>query len=73
MGHITAAVAALFITSDRNMVTTRITPARATALPCATVSTRTRASRSAAPVVFHRARHRDQRASSTITGQSMAV
>ena len=70
MGHITAAVAALFIRSDRNMVTTRIRPRPTMALPWARWSSMKRAIRSAVPVVSMAPATGIKAASSTTTGQS---
>ena len=72
MGHITAAVAALFMKSGSVIVTTRIIVSASTAWPCASVSI--------SPVAMTRARPVDSIApatgimapSSTTTGQSTA-
>src|SRR6056297_624915 len=73
IGHITAAVAALFIRSDRNMVTTRISVSTAIALPWASVVSRKVATRSAAPVAAIASATGISAASNTMAGQSMAL
>ena len=72
MGHITAAVAALFMKSERVMVTTSSSVSITTGLPCARCSISRRASKSAAPVSDIAPATGIMAPNSTITGQSMA-
>ena len=71
-GAITAAVAALFIRSDKVMVTTRIRISAITGRPWAIVSSSDLAIRSAAPVDSIAKATGIRAPSSTMTGQSTA-
>ncbi|MNT44817.1 hypothetical protein D3C72_1813590 [compost metagenome] len=71
IGHITAAVAALFMTSERVMVTSNSRVSTITGWPWAILSISSRASRSAAPLLDMAPATGIRAPSRTITGQSM--
>ena len=72
IGHMTAAVAALFMKSDSVMVTTSISVRAMIGLPWAMCSSRVRASTSAAPVSAMAPASGISAPSRTMMGQSMA-